>query len=90
MAEERRLRNLYNFKMAECQRLQNEIDRLSEEMRRNPQSEAELRPLFVERAREWQRLWAETRNLSLELEAVLRHGIEDIRLEIYYWKKREY
>ena len=81
---------MYNFKMAECERLQNEIDRLSEEMRRNPQSEAELRPLFLERAREWQRLWAETRNLSLELEAVLRHGVKEIGQEIKYWKKREH
>ena len=90
MADERRLRDLYDSRMAECRRLQNEIDNLSVEMTQSPQREAELRPVFLERAREWQQLWAETRSLTLQLEALLRRDISNINKEMKHWRKREH
>ena len=89
MAEERRLRELYTRKMAEVHRLGELVNRLRDEIISYPEREAVLMPIWVERAREWQRLWAETRAVSVELTALLRQNINEIGQTINYWDQRE-
>lgn len=90
MAEQRRLEVLYNRKMAEVHHQGEVVDRVRAEMIRYPEREAVLMPIWVASAREWQRLWAETRAVASELVALLRRDMSEIDRDIKYWEKREH
>ena len=87
--EERRLTELRNAKMQQVSQLQQELDQLRDSINLFSERETELRPLFEAKARQFQVLWAETRAVSTELEALLRRQIGQIRQEMNDRKQRE-